>query len=90
MKLIKDRLPDGQKEKPGLLRRASQLQLPKNPLVHHDPCPFCTSWCTSRLPNLDLCLTGRIQFHSYSGLHNQRLSMSPSESCYASQASFAG
>ncbi len=32
-KLIRERLPNGQREKPGLLRRATALQLPKNPLV---------------------------------------------------------
>ena len=33
MKLIRDRLPNSQRAKPGLLRRASELRLPKNPLV---------------------------------------------------------
>ena len=32
-KLIRERLPDGQPEKEGLLRQASRLRLPKNPLV---------------------------------------------------------
>jgi len=38
-KLIRDRLPSGQREKPSLLRRASELKLPKNPLVR--PVPAC-------------------------------------------------
>ena len=36
-KFIADRLPDGQREKPRLLRRATELRLPRNPLVHHQP-----------------------------------------------------